>query len=107
MFEALQAFRAVYPDMTVTQAAALLFVVSEQRPVSMSRLKQVLGVAASTATRVVLTLSSARRGVGRVKGPDLVEQTEDPDDRRWRLTRGVSRGFQVARAALGAVRKAG
>lgn len=106
LFDALQAFRRAYPDMTVAQAAALLLTASSTEPLSMSRLRHALGVAASTATRAVLTLTrvSPGRGRGRGRGPGLVTQSVDQKDRRWRFAHCTPDGFDVVRRVLQAAR---
>lgn len=105
LFEALLAFRDAYPDMTVAQAAALLLIASSPSPVSMTEIRQSVGVAASTATRAILTLSNAKRGARGAPGPALVEQSVDPTDKRWRLTRCTAKGYAAARQVILAARR--
>ena len=103
LFRALQVFRDAYPDMTVAQASALLLAASSREPLSMSGIRAALNVAASTATRAVLTLSKVtREGVRRRGGEDfgLVAQSVDPKDRRWRFTHCTPFGLETVRTAL-------
>ena len=106
LFNAMQAFREVYPDMTVAQAAALLLTASAKDPISMSGIRTSLNVAASTATRAVLTLS---QGAAKASGCEqgLVEQSVDPKDRRWRFAHCTPSGFRTVRRALESVRTSG
>ena len=104
LFDALQILRDAYSDMTVSQAAALLFIAFEPADANMTDIRTALGVAASTATRAVVTLSNASRGVNHETGPGLVTQTADARDRRWRLTRCTPEGLEVVRQAIKALR---
>ena len=104
LFEALQAFRDEYSDMTVAQAAALLLAASANEPLSMSGIRSSLDVAASTATRAVLTLSKVGPGASQNEESGLIAQTVDPKDRRWRFAHCTPSGIRTVRRALSKLR---
>lgn len=101
---ALLALREAYPDMTVAQAAVLLHVAAKREPETMTDIRNATGVAASTATRAIQTLSGGARGVTRGPGPDLLQQEASKQDKRWRFVHCTAKGLKVVRRVIGTLR---
>ena len=86
---ALAALRAIDPDLTVLQAAALIEIATAKE-LTGTQLAETLGVPQSTTTRAVDVLGSHGRG-GR-KGLGLVRRDAAPDDRRVKILKLNARG---------------
>lgn len=82
LLKAIAAFRELDPDMQMPMAASFLLVALNDG-VSRTEVMKELDVAGSTATRNLMGLM-ARGRLGR-KGHGLVDQTVNPEERRWRM----------------------
>ena len=93
VFQILEEFRKIYPDMQM-QTASIFVTIAINQGITMKDLAQRIGVAQSTCSRNVALLS------GMLKhdkpGYGLVVATEDPVERRRKVVNLTSRGERVA-----------
>lgn len=82
LLRVIEAFRSLDPDMQMPMAASFLLVALHDG-VSRTEVMRALHVAGSTATRNLTGLTAKGR-LGR-PGHGLVDQTVNPDERRWRM----------------------
>lgn len=99
----LEQFRAMNAKFPIQWATAFA-IVAEAGDMSLGDLERELGVGQTTASMIVLALSTGMRPGE--EGLDLLETFPDPEDRRAKRVRLTHKGDRIARALAHALKHA-
>lgn len=92
----LEEFRKVDPEMQMQAAAVFLAVASRDDAITMTELREAVGISQSSVSRNVAALGQ----INRLHGPgfNLLEAREDPEERRRKIVALTPKGRTLARA---------
>lgn len=90
----MELLRAVYVDMTLSQAQTFL-AVAENKHLTQTTLSDMLGLSSSAVSRNIYVLSTGSR---RVEGLGLINVDLDPHDRRYRVVTLTPKGRSLVQS---------
>jgi len=101
IFKLIAAFRALEPDMPMTQAICFIWVALNEGHTQVE-LRQALGMPSATSSRNLSALSKVHR-LGKL-GLNLIEWVENPEDRRAKMLYLTPRGKHTVATLLDTIR---